>query len=102
MFDDHLQTLIDDIQLTYNQEKTEPAPAKVSLAIHIGPELPMPIVPAPPATVPPAPIIVPPVAAPAIAPTLVPHGTQAPAEPDVEPAEEVIAQDNDDESNESE
>ena len=76
MFDDHLQTLIDDIQLTYHQEKIEPAPAKVSLAIPIGPAPPMPIAPAPPAAIPPAPVIMPPVAAPAIASPLLPHGNK--------------------------
>ena len=102
MFDDHLQTLIDDIQLSYHQEKIEPAPAKVILAIPIGPAPPMPIAPAPPAAIPPAPVIMPPVAAAAMAPPLLPHGIQEPAELDVQPAEEVIEQDNDDESNESE
>ena len=102
MFDDHLQTLIDDIQLTYHQEKIEPAPAKISLAIPIGPSPPMPIAPAPPAAIPPAPVIMPPVAAPAIAPPLLPHGIQEPAELEVQPAEEVIEEDNDDESNGSE
>ena len=62
----------------------------------------MHIAPAPTVAIPPAPVIMPPVAAPAIAPPLLPHGIQEPAELEVQPAEELIEQDNDDESNESE
>ena len=96
MFNDKQQMLIDDKQLTHNQEKSDPAPTKVGVSKPLLPAPPISIAPAPPAAVLIAPAIMTPAAAPVMAPPLLPKGIHEPAKL------ELIKQNNDDVGNKSE
>ena len=101
MFDDRLQTL-DDTHFIHHQEQADPALAKLSLAITIIPASAIHIAPASPVALPPGPLIMPPVTTPAMAPHLLHQGLQEAVEPDVQPADETIEQDDNHENKEAE